>query len=203
MTDPTARLLALGTATFAESGARPLAPGLAAVWSGAALAAPVVPVRCAAGDNLAVHHAVATAPAGAALVVMVDGGHELGWWGEVLTVGAQARGLTGLVIDAHVRDTAAIAARRFPVWARGTALPGAQKATPGTVGLAITVRGARAEEGDWVVADGDGVVIVPSATLDAVLAAGHQRADREAVLFGELEAGRTTVDLLGLDRPTV
>ena len=54
---------------------------------------------------------------------MADGGHELGWWGEVLTVGAQARGLTGLVIDTHVRDTAAIAARRFPVWARGHGPP--------------------------------------------------------------------------------
>ena len=67
----------------------------------------------------------------------------------------------------------------------------------------MTVRGALVEEGDWVVADGDGVVIVPGGTLDAVLAAGQQRADREAVLFADLEAGRTTVELLGLDPPTV
>ena len=141
-TDPTGRLLALGTATLAESGARPLTPGLPRC--GPVRCWPHRPSRCgaAAGDNLAVHHAVASAPAGSALVVTVDAGHELGWWGEVLTVGAQARGLTGLVIDAHVRDTAAIAARRFPVWAQGTALPGATKVTPGSVGAAVSVRGA-------------------------------------------------------------
>ncbi len=187
---------------MAESGARPLAPGLHPVWPGPGMAAPAIPVRCAGGDNLAVHHAVATAPAGSALVVVVDGEHELGWWGEVLTVAAHTRGLTGLVIDAHVRDTAAVAARAFPIWARGAALPGASKVTPGTIGEPITVRGALVEAGDWVVADRDGVVIVPGRSIGEVLAAGRDRADREAVLFEELQAGRTTIELLGLEPPS-
>jgi 4-hydroxy-4-methyl-2-oxoglutarate aldolase len=199
-TDPTPLLLTLGAATLAESGGRPLASGLRPVWSASVLAAPAFPVRCAAGDNLAIHHAVTRAPTGSALVVAVDGAPELGWWGEVLTIAAQARGLTGLAIDAHVRDTAAIAEHRFPVWARGVALPGAQKVASGTVGEAVTVRGALVEAGDWVVADGDGVVIVPGSALDDVLAAGRQRAAREAAMFEELRGGRTTVELLDLPR---
>lgn len=199
--DPTGRLLELGAATLAESGARPLASGLSPVWAGAVLAAPALPVRCATGDNLAVHHAVATAAPGSALVVSVDGGHDLGWWGEVLTIAAQARDLRGLVIDSCVRDTAGIAAHEFPVWARGVALPGARKQEPGSVGTAVTVRGALVEPGDWVVADGDGVVIVPGGSLEGVLAKGGDRAEREAVMFQQLRGGRTTVELLGLPEP--
>lgn len=194
-------LLALGAATMAESGGRPLSPGLSPVWTGAALAAPAFPVRCLMGDNLAVHHSVTAAPPGSALVVAVDGEPELGWWGEVLTVAAVSRGLLGLVIDACVRDTQAITERGFPVWARGVALPGARKEVAGSVGAPISIRGVEVRAGDWVVADADGVVIIDAGSVDTVAEAGQARADKEAAMFEDLQAGRTTVELLGLEAP--
>jgi 4-hydroxy-4-methyl-2-oxoglutarate aldolase len=193
-----AALIRLGSATVAESGGRPMEPGLLPVWPGVVMAAPLVPVWCASGDNLAIHRAVASSPPGVALVVAVAGEHERGWWGEVLTAGAQARGIVGLVIDACVRDTAAIASRRFPVWARGVALPGAEKVDPGRVGTRVDIRGCSAVPGDWVVADADGVVVITGADVADVVHAGQARAAREADMFDELASGRTTIELLGL-----
>ena len=119
-------LLQLGAATLGESGGRPLAPRMRPVWAAAAVAAPAFAVVCAAGDNLAVHAAVAEAPAGSVLCVEVEGQQQLGWWGEVLTTGAQARGIAGLVIDACVRDVDALERLQFPVFSIGIALPGAE-----------------------------------------------------------------------------
>jgi 4-hydroxy-4-methyl-2-oxoglutarate aldolase len=194
-----AELLALGAATLGESGARLLPPRIRPAWSGARLAAPAVPVRCAPGDNLAVHVAVATAPAGHALVVDVGDVPHRGYWGEVLTTGAEARQLAGLVIDGGVRDVDALGAHGFPVFSATVALRGATKRERGSVGLPVEVAGTRVAPGDWVVGDVDGVVIVPGEALDDVLAAGQARADKEAGFFEALESGSTTVGLLGLD----
>src|SRR6516165_5663852 len=101
-----AKLVALGAATLGESGARAMHNRMRPAWPGARLAAPAFPVRCTPGDNLAIHVAVARAPAGSALVVDVGTAREYGYWGEVLTTGAESRGLTGLVIDGCVRDVA-------------------------------------------------------------------------------------------------
>jgi len=197
--DPTATLLELGAATLGESGGRPMRARVHAVWPGARLAAPAFPVHCTPGDNLAVHVGVTAAPRGSALVVDVGHVPELGYWGEVLTTTAEAHGLAGLVIDGCVRDVAALAARRFPVFAVGIALPGATKTRPGTVGVPAHVGGVEVAPGDWVVGDPDGVTVIGAATLDAVLEAGQARADKEAGFFRALSAGATTVDLLGLD----
>jgi 4-hydroxy-4-methyl-2-oxoglutarate aldolase len=170
-----------------------------AAWSGARLAAPAFPVRCTAGDNLAIHVGVIRAPAGSALVVDVGEIAERGYWGEVLTTAAQARGIAGLVIDGGVRDTDALLAHGFPVFSTTIALPGATKSQAGTVGAAITCGGVAVEPGDWVVGDADGVVVVPGGALDDVLAAGRARAAKEATMFVDLRAGSTTIDLLGLD----
>jgi hypothetical protein len=94
-----AELLELGAATLGESGGHAMRARIRAAWPGARLAAPAFPVHCTPGDNLAIHVAVAEAPAGSALVVDVGDVPELGYWGEVLTTGAESRGLAGLVID--------------------------------------------------------------------------------------------------------
>jgi 4-hydroxy-4-methyl-2-oxoglutarate aldolase len=194
-----AALLELGAATLGESGGRAMRARIRAAWPGSRLAAPAFPVRCTPGDNLAVHVAVAKAPQGAALVVDVGDVPELGYWGEVLTTGAQARGIAGLVIDGGVRDVDALAAHGFPVFSSMVALRGATKSNPGAIDAPIRCGDVDVEPGDWVVGDVDGVVIVPGAKLDDVIAAGRMRADKEAGFFRELRAGKTTLELLDLD----
>lgn len=196
-------LLQLGAATLGESGGRPLAPRMRPVWAAAAVAAPAFAVVCAAGDNLAVHAAVAEAPPGSVLCVEVEGQQQLGWWGEVLTTGAQARGIAGLVIDACVRDVDALERLRFPVFSIGIALPGAQKVGPGRIGGDAVVGDVRISTGDIVVGDRDGVVAIAADSLDAVRAAGEARAAKEAEYFEQLRARKTTVELLHLDTSSI
>jgi 4-hydroxy-4-methyl-2-oxoglutarate aldolase len=196
----TARLLLeLGAATLGESGGRPMRNRIRAAWSGARLAARAYPVQCTPGDNLAIHAGVVRAPAGHAIVASVGDERELGYWGEVLTTAAETHGVAGLVIDACVRDAAALAAHGFPVFSTGLALPGATKQHPGAVGMPVVVGDVEVATGDWVVGDVDGVTVVPGAALDAVLTAGRARADKEAGLFTALRGGATTIELLGLD----
>ena len=193
----------LGAATLGESGGQPMRARVRAVWRGARLVAPAFPVRCSPGDNLPLHVAVARAPEGSALAVDVGGEEEFGYWGEVLTTAAEARGVRGLVIDGGVRDTAALEAHGFPVFATTTALPGATKRRPGDVGAPADVGGVRVAPGDWLVGDADGVVVVSHRVLDDVIAAGRARQDKERRLFEDLRRGRTTLELLDLDPSAV
>jgi len=192
-------LAALGAATLGESGALTMHHRMKAVWPGAAAAAPAYTARCTPGDNLAIHAAVTRAPAGHVLVVDVGNIAERGYWGEVLTTAAEARGLAGLVIDGGVRDTAALQAHGFPVFATMVALRGATKVMPGSNGDRVRVGGVPVYAGDWIVADGDGVVVVPLGRLEAITDAGRTRAEKEERMFAQLRDGRTTVDLLDLD----
>ncbi|HTK14966.1 MAG TPA: dimethylmenaquinone methyltransferase [Acidimicrobiia bacterium] len=189
----------LGAATLGESGGRPMSPRVRAAWRGARVSAPAFPVICAAGDNLAIHVAVAEAPPGSVLVVSVGIEAERGYWGEVLTTGAEARGIAGLVIDGGVRDVSALEAHGFPVFSTLIALRGATKEHAGRVGGSSIVGDIQVEQDDWIVADADGVTVVPHTKLDDVLAAGRAREAKEAHFFEELRAGRTTIELLALD----
>jgi 4-hydroxy-4-methyl-2-oxoglutarate aldolase len=189
----------LGAATLSESGAEPMHPRLRAAWTGARLAAPAFTVQCPPGDNLAIHVAVVAAPPGRALVVQVDGIPERGYWGEVLATAAEARGLSGLVIDAGVRDVDALAAHGFPVFSRCIAMRGTVKEAGGTVGGAVQVGDVAVHSGDWVVGDADGVAVIPATALDDVVERARARAEKERGLFARLREGATTIDLLALD----
>jgi 4-hydroxy-4-methyl-2-oxoglutarate aldolase len=197
--DRAAALAALGAATLGESGGEPMAPRIRPVWAGARVSGPAFPVVCTPGDNLGVHVAVAEAPPGSVLVVSVGDEPARGYWGEVLTTGAESRGLLGLVIDGGVRDVDALAAHGFPVFSSMIALRGATKNSPGVVGGRARVGGVSVAAGDWIVGDVDGVVAIPHARIDDVLAAGEARAAKELDMFMELKAGRPTVELLSLD----
>jgi 4-hydroxy-4-methyl-2-oxoglutarate aldolase len=197
-----AALLELGSATLGESGGRPMHPRIKAAWPGAAVAAPAFPVVCAFSDNLAVHAAVAEAPPGTALVVATDP-PERGYWGEVLTTAAEARGLAGLVIDGGVRDVAALDAHRFPVFSALVALRGAVKIEGGSIGSPARVGEVEVAAGDWIVGDRDGVTVITGHVLRTVIDAGRARADKEAAMFTRLREGATTVELLGIDTSTV
>jgi 4-hydroxy-4-methyl-2-oxoglutarate aldolase len=195
--------LALGAATLGESGARRMHPRVKPAWGGARVAGPAFTVRCSPGDNLAIHVAVTRAPARSVLVADMSGERDFGYWGEVLTTAAETRGIAGLVIDACVRDADALAAHGFPVFSTGLALTGASKTRPGAIERPVSVGDVAVEPGDWIVADVDGVVVVPGGELDAVLAAGRARADKESALFDALRAGATTVEAFGLDTTLV
>ena len=189
----------LGAATLGESGGRPMAPRVRPVWRGAGVSARAFSVECAAGDNLAVHVAVAEAPANSVLVVDVGNEPARGYWGEVLTTAAEARGIKGLVIDGGVRDVGELEAHGFPVFSVMVALRGATKSSVGQIGGSARVGDVEVETGDWVVGDADGVTVIAQDQLEEVLAAGRARADKERVFFRELQTGRTTLELLGLD----
>jgi 4-hydroxy-4-methyl-2-oxoglutarate aldolase len=192
-------LLALGAATLGETGGLPMHPRIRAAWPGATVAGPAFAVTCGPGDNLAIHAAVFEAPAGSVLVVSATSPRELGYWGEVLTTGAETRGLLGLVIDGGVRDVAALEAHAFPVFSALIALRGAVKLTGGEIGGVARVGDVDVATGDWVVGDRDGVTVIPAARFDEVVAAGQARADKETGMFARLKTGATTVELLGLD----
>ncbi len=196
-------LAALGAATLGECGARSMPTRIRPVWSRAAVVGPAYPVRCTPGDNLAIHVAAARAAAGSVLVVDVGDVRDRGYWGEVLTTGALARGIGGLVIDGGVRDVVALESLGFAVFAATVALRGASKDARGSVGLPVEVAGVQVDPGDWVVGDVDGVVIVPGDRLAEVLAAGQARAAAEETYFDALRAGATTVELLGLDESLI
>lgn len=193
------KLIALGAATLGESGGQPMHPRIKPAWPGATVAGPAYAVTCSEGDNLAIHVGVAEAPAGSVLVADARRPTERGYWGEVLTTGAEARGLIGLVIDGGVRDVTAIEAHHFPVFSATIALRGAVKVSGGSVGGSATVGDVDVHTGDWVVGDADGVVVIPAARLDDVIAAGEARAAKEQGLFKALREGATTIELLGLD----
>ena len=201
--DLVGRLIALGAATVGESGGHPMHPRLRPAWPGAVVSGPAFVVECGPADNLAIHAAAAEAPAGSVLVVKADNPPERGYWGEVLTTGAEARGVAGLIIDGGVRDVSALARHGFPVFSALIALTGAAKVGGGSIGGRATVGDVLVSTGDWVVGDADGVAVVPRASLDAVAAAAAARATKEEGFFTKLRDGATTVDLLGLDTTLV
>lgn len=189
----------LGSATLGESGAVALHPRIRPMWKAPAFAGPAHTIECAPGDNLAIHAGLARARRGCVLAVSVLGAEARGYWGEVLTTAAEAAGVVALVIEGTVRDLEAIERHGFPVHARGCALTGATKTGPGRVGAPVAIGDVLVRQGDWLVGDADGVVLVPAARLQACREAAVARAAKESTMFERIRQGSTTVELLGLD----
>jgi 4-hydroxy-4-methyl-2-oxoglutarate aldolase len=192
-------LLRLGSATVYEaSGAEGgLDPAIQALWPGASLCGVALPVECAVGDNLAIHRALEAASPGTVLVVDAHG-HLAGYWGEVMTTAAQARGVTGLVIDGGARDTSALERQGFAVFARGRSILRTVKHEPGRTGEPAVVGGVLVRTGDVMVGDADGLVAIRAERLQEVLEASRARVDKEDAIMARLRAGELTLDLLGL-----
>jgi 4-hydroxy-4-methyl-2-oxoglutarate aldolase len=147
---------------------------------------------------LAIHRAIALAAPGDVLVVDAGGYTGAGHWGEITTAAAQARGIAGVVIDGSVRDSRPILARGFPVFHRGLCIGAATKkaplAEPPTV---LQFAGCTIRKGDIVVADADGVAIVPADRVAEITAAARQRAVDEQHTMACLQDGQTTLELFG------
>ncbi|GAB6404196.1 RraA family protein [Pseudomonas sp. MHK4] len=193
------RAKVLGSSTLYEASHLPCAvdSAIRPVWDGAFIAAPAYPLECSPGDNLSLHLAMERVPRGSVLVVGT-GNFIAGYWGEVLTVAAEAAGVVGLIIDGGVRDIAALKKRQFPVFARGISLKGTVKASAPSVGQAFNFAGAMVAPGDLVVADDDGVIIIPIADAPRTFAEGEARASKEAEMMQALTEGRSTLELMNL-----
>ncbi len=156
-----------------DIGIRPLWPGTPRI------AGPAYPVRCPAGDNLMVHAAIYRAEPGAVLVVEAGDTDYAVAGGNVCLV-AQRRGIAGFVVDGVIRDLAEVREHAFPVYARGVIpIPGGKDAV-GVLNGPVRCGGVEVRPGDVVVADEEGIVVVPADRAEAVLAAARARAAKEA-----------------------
>lgn len=143
---------------------------------------PAVTVRGAGGDNRACYRALETCRPGDVLVVALDGSQAAGHWGELLTMAAMGIGIAGLVIDGAVRDREQLGSLGLPVFFHGLCPKKAVKVDPGDVGATVLVGGQAVRQGDYVVADVDGVVAISGEDLaDVVEAAGRIVAAEESI----------------------
>lgn len=196
----TARLHRFDSATLFEAAGQKgmVDPAIRAAWPGARICGVAITVECPPADNLMLHHAVAGASPGVVIVGKTGGYLAAGAWGEILTVAAQCRGVAGLAIDGAVRDIEAIRRRQFPVFSRSLAIGACTKERFGALNLPILFGGIMVRPGDVIFGDGDGLVVIEQERLDAVIDAAEARLRKEETIIEQLQAGRTTVDLLNL-----
>lgn len=191
----------LGSATLHEAAGRlgALPAAIHPITSSPACAGPAVTVACPPADNLWLHRAVYECAPGAVLVADVSGAYEWGYWGEVLSCAAAARGIAGVVINGCVRDVLRLAEVGVPVFARGSAIRGTDKHPDGTGAINgdLVVGEIIVHPGDWVIGDEDGVAVIPRAGLATVVAAGKSRVQKEAEFIDQLRSGKRTLDLYG------
>ena len=159
-----------------------LPPEIKPVVAGFKVCGPAVTVQSPGGDNLWLHRALYAARPGDVLVIHVSGKYAHGYWGEVMSTAAKARGLAGRVIDGCVRDVTLLQQIGFPVFARGLCIRGTGKdfTAPGRINAPTLFDDVTINAGDLVVGDADGVVCIPRAQIPAVLEAAGKRAAREA-----------------------
>ncbi len=190
-------LAAFGVATVHEAIGRAgyLGPAIRPVWPGSRVGGTAVTALCWPGDNLMIHAAVEQCEPGDILVVTTTSPSADGAFGELLATSLAHREVRGLVTTGGVRDVAALADMRFPVFSAAISAQGTVKATAGAVNIPVSIGGQRIVPGDAIIADDDGVVVVPRAGVTGAVAAARARAQKEEVSRAAFAAGE-----LGLDR---
>src|SRR5580658_890939 len=190
----------LGVATVHEAQTRTglMRPYMRPIYPTAKMAGPAITVISQPGDNLMIHAAVELCQPGDVLVVTTTSESTDGMFGELLASSLRVRGVAGLIIDAGVRDVTDLTAMEFPVWSKAISAQGTVKATAGSVNVEISCAGAVVHPGDVIVADVDGVVVVPRRQADEVAKLSDQRRIKEEKNRERLKAGDLGLDMYGL-----
>lgn len=198
--DGVAALARFGVATVHEALGRTglVGPAIRPVQTGVRVTGTAVTVLSWPGDNLMIHAAIELCREGDVLVVATTSESSDGMFGELFATALRYRGVRGLVISAGVRDVAELRAMNFPAWSRVVNAQGTVKATGGAVNVPVQIGNALVSPGDVVIADDDGVMIVPRADVATAVAASEAREAKEQRTREAFQRGELGMDIYGL-----